>query len=54
MNSTRRSARARREQRIENLAVEDEGAKDPAGVLERVIQRRMVVDAQVAAEPDEG
>ena len=45
---------ARGEQRIEDVAIEDERAIHAARLLERVIQRRVVVEPQVAAEPDEG
>jgi hypothetical protein len=42
------------EQRIQDVAVEDEHAPDLACGTQRVVQRRMVVDPQVAAQPDEG
>ena len=45
---------ARGEQRIEDVAIEDERAIHAARLLERVIQRRVVVEPQVTAEPDEG
>ena len=40
-------------QRVEDRAVEDEGAPDLARRAQRVVERRVVGDAQVAAEPDE-
>ncbi len=41
------------EQPVENRAVEDEGAVDPAARGKRRRQRRVVVKTQVAAEPDQ-
>ena len=51
MNSTRRSSGVG--QRVEDLAIEDEGAVDRARLRERVAERRVIEVAQVAAEPDE-
>ena len=41
-------------QRIEDLGVEDEHAPDPARGAQRVVQRGVIFDAKVTAEPDEG
>ena len=43
----------RRRQRVEDLAIEDEGAEDRARFPQRVEQRRVIEIAQVAAEPDQ-
>ena len=40
-------------QRIKDLAVEDEDTPDVASRPQRMVQRRMVVGAQVAAKPDQ-
>ena len=40
-------------QRVENLAVEDECAIDGARAGERLMERRVVEVAQIAAEPDQ-
>ncbi len=59
MNSTRRSAFAApaglrlTRQRVEDRAVEDEAAPDLARGAQRVVQRGVVVGAQVAAQPDQ-
>ena len=52
MNSTRRSVRVGK--RVEDLAVEDERAVDLARLAQRVVQRRVIEVAKVAAEPDQG
>src|SRR5450830_194628 len=41
-------------QRVEDVAVIDEDAMDLFALFERVIQRSVVADAQIATEPDEG
>ena len=41
-------------QRVEEGAVEDEGAPDPARRPQGVVQRGVVDAAQVAAKPDQG
>jgi hypothetical protein len=41
-------------QRVEDVAVEDEGAPHLARGAQRVVQRGVVVGAQVAAQPDQG
>ena len=41
-------------ERIEDVAVENEGAHDLAGALERVVERSVVEVAQIAAEPHQG
>jgi hypothetical protein len=46
-------AAVRARQRVEDVAVEDEGAPDPPGRSAGVVERGMVLDAQVAAEPDQ-
>ncbi len=48
MNSTRRSAPR---QRVEDRAVEDERADHLPAIAQRVVERRVVVHPQVAAEP---
>ena len=41
-------------QGVEDVAVEDEGAPDTPGRAQRVVQRRVVVGAQVTPQPDQG
>ena len=41
-------------QRVQYLGVEDEHAMHLGGIGQRVVQRGVVVVAQVAAEPDQG
>jgi hypothetical protein len=51
MNSTRRSARGKASRMVR---VEDKGAPHLARRAQRMVQRGVVVGAQVAAQPDEG
>jgi hypothetical protein len=41
-------------QRIQDLAIEDERAMHNFGIVQRMVERRVVEIAQIATEPDEG